>query len=630
MKEKEGSNHVGQSARVSEDFSLTGKEDETILDKNDADASESINGSHMEQKAPFVAITKNANATDESVIILDDDDYVTTDSSIKNEDNSDVDGNIDVLINASNGEDDMFNIGANGGSSTGGDDCNIEANDGSSTSGDDFNIAANIDRSTGGDDFNIMASVDGSSYGAGDNGIHEDSPSASEKDEDSSLDIGDGDGASNISNSVDAIINDSNVDVDIHSQSNVIAERIAGEQSYVSDGDSTVDSDSNGVANDNASVASFVGSDVDDYHNGCYDDFGMNDDVRSGSNTSVDQDKEEAIQNGGFVGLDHFVDDDDTNDSDTDATSDDDGESNIVANIGDHDTDINDREDNINDDSIAICDYSKHSAIEDSFMEGKKNLDEEENSLDYKDNRYCSMANPGGGCRTICDTDDNLDEDDKESVTEDDVDSTDDQGNAGSSYEHDSYGGYFNIQEEAIEPGATRKSLEKRQKPDAVAIEGVQLADNTSNFEDQVNEDEEEKATCTKLNSEHCKIGQSMERGCEEKSSTFQESNEALSGDKEKAAFVPEMDEVPAFEWSSLSKDCSIASELLDQDKAIIDIDTSNDLVESSANQVSDDVKNNIKDSYSEEKKSEELIKSANLDFDDDDAVVETARPRSW
>lgn len=629
MKEKEGSNHVGQSTSVSEDFSLIGKEDETILDKNDADASESINGSHMEQKAPFVAITKNANATDESVIILDDDDYVTTDSSIKNEDNSDVDGNI-VLINASAGEDDMFNIGANSGSSTGGDDCNIEANDGSSTSGDDFNIAANIGRSTGGDDFNIMASVDGSSYGVGDNRIHEDSPSASEKDEDSSLDIGDGDGVSNISNSVDAIINDSNVDVDICNQSEVIAEGIAGEQSYVSDGDGSVDSDSNGVAYDNASVASFIGSDVDDYHNGCCDDFGMNDNVRSGGNTSVNQGKEEAIQNGGFVGLNHVVDDDDTNDSDTDATSDDDDESNIVANIGDHDTDINDREDNINDDSNAICGYSKHSAIEDSFMESKKDLDEEENSLDYKDKQYCSMANPGRGCRTIYDTDDNLDEDDKESVTEDDVESTDDQGNAGSSYEHDSCGGYFNIQEEAIEPGATRKSLEKRQKPDAVAIKGVQLTDNTSNFEDQVNEDEEEKATCTKLNSEHCKIGQSMERGCEEKSFTFQESNEVLSGDKEKAVFAPEMDEVPAFEWSSLSKDCSIASELLDQDKAIRDIDTSNDLVESSANQISDDVKNNIKDSYSEEKTSEELIKSANLDFDDDDAVVETARPRSW
>lgn len=121
-----------------------------------------------------------------------------------------------------------------------------------------------------------------------------------------------------------------------------------------------------------------------------------------------------------------------------------------------------------------------------------------------------------------------------------------------------------------------------------------------------------------------------MERGCKEKSGNFQESNEALSGDKEKAAFAPEMDEMPGFGRSSLSKDCNIACEDLDQDKAISDIDSSNNLVESQthADRLSDTVKDNITDSYLEEKTSEELIKSANYDFDDD-AVVETARPMS-
>ncbi|KAK2563464.1 hypothetical protein P5673_013174 [Acropora cervicornis] len=608
MKEKEGANRLGKSTSVCEDLSLIGKEDETILDKNDASASESISGTQMEQKAPFVGITKDANATDESVIILDDDDddYVTTDSSIKNEDNSDVDGNI---INASAGGDDMFNIGANSGSSTGGDDGDIEANIGSSTNGDDCNIETNIDSSTGSDDFNIGANVDDSSDGVGDN-----SPSTSEKDEDSSLDLGDGEGVSNISNNI---------------ESNITGERIAGKHYYVSNGDHSVDSDSNGVANDNASVASFISSDVDDYHNGCYDDDGMNDDVRSGSNRGINQDKEEASQNGSFVPVDHVVDDNDTNDSDTDASNDDD-ESNVVANIGDQDTNINDREDNISHDSNAVCGYSKHCAIEDSFTESKKNLDEKK-SLGYKDNLYCSVANPSGDCRTICDADDNLDDDDKESVTEDEVDSSDDKGVGGSKYEHDSYGGHFNIQEEAIEPGATQRSLERRHKQhDIVAIKGIQLADNTSDFDDQVYEDEEEKASCIKFNSEHCKIRQSMERGCEGKSGNFQESNEALSGDKEKAAFAPEMDEMPGFGWSSLSKDCNIACEDLDQDKAISDIDSSNNLVESQthADCLSDTVKDNITDSCSEEKTSEELIKSSNYDFDDD-AVVETARPMS-
>ena len=611
MKEKEGSNRLGKSTSVSEDLSLIGKEEETILGKNDAGSSESISGTQMEQKAHFVGITNDANATDESVIILDDDDdddYMTTDSSIKNEDNSDVDGNI---INASARGDDMFNIGANSGSSTGGDDSNIEVNIGSSTSGDDCNVETNIDNSTGSDDFNIGANVGDSSDGVGDN-----SPSTSEKDEDSSLDLRDEEGVSNVSNNIDAIINDSSVDIDVHNQSNITGERIAGKQYYVSNGDHSVDSDSNGVANDNVSVASFISSDVDNYHNGCSDNDGMNDDVRSGSNRGIYQDKEEAIQNGS-----------DANDFDTDASSDDD-ESNMVANIGDHDTNANEREDNIYHDSNAICGYSKHSAIEDSFMESKKNLDEKENSLGYKDNVYCSMANPGEDCRTICDTDVNLDEDDKESVTEDEVDSSVNKGDGGSEDEHDSYGGHFNIQEEAIVPGATQRSLEKTQKPDTVATKGVQLADNTSDFDDQVYEDEEEKASCTKLNSEHCKIRQSMERGCEEKSGNFQESNEALSGDKEKVAFAPEIDEMPAFGWNDLSKDCNIACEDLDQDKAISDIDSSNDLVETHTDRLSDTVKDNITDSYSEEKTSEELITSANYDFDDD-AVVETARAMS-